>query len=105
MPLIVSHPRYSNQELKSLAITGVHLIGESLVCALSDGQWLSVPLSISPALKAATPAVRSQWHLIDGRRVLVWRSSSLRLQLTLRAIADDSQTIVVKPLWSPPETA
>jgi hypothetical protein len=70
-------------------MTGVSMYRELLICSLSDGRLLCVPIGISPALEAAPPTERFQWEVMGGGRELAWHSSNLNLQLSLDALLED----------------
>ena len=43
-----------------------------LVVSLVDGRTLTVPTHWFPKLSKATPALRSEWHLIGGGKGIQW---------------------------------
>ncbi|MGQ0701793.1 MAG: DUF2442 domain-containing protein, partial [Gemmatimonadales bacterium] len=56
---------------------------DQLVCVLSDGRTLAVPISISPILRDAPIEARYNWRLAGGGEAVVWRSGKLEEKLTL----------------------
>jgi hypothetical protein len=52
--------------------TSVLCTEDTLQVTLSDGRMISVPLTWSPRLLAATPAQRQNWRLIAGGVGMHW---------------------------------
>ncbi|MGQ0702988.1 MAG: DUF2442 domain-containing protein, partial [Gemmatimonadales bacterium] len=50
----------------TLRITRVEVREDQLVCVLSDGRTLAVPISISPILRDAPIEARYNWRLAGG---------------------------------------
>jgi hypothetical protein len=79
-------PTYSVEEIQALRIRRVHFLEDFLVCLLSDGRALCIPLSLSPALQAASPEQRYQWQLVGDGRGVVWYAGGLEEHLNLRSL-------------------
>jgi uncharacterized protein DUF2442 len=60
-------------EVEPLAVD-VNCTDAALRVSLADGREISVPLSWSPRLLAATPEERKQWRLIGGGIGIHWES-------------------------------
>jgi Protein of unknown function (DUF2442) len=60
-------------EVEPLAVD-VRCTDNALHVVLADGREISVPLTWSPRLKAATPDQRKKWRLIGGGVGIRWES-------------------------------
>ncbi len=60
-------------EVEPLAVD-VNCTDAALRVSLADGREISVPLSWSPRLLAATPEERKHWRLIGGGMGIHWES-------------------------------
>jgi hypothetical protein len=67
-------PSYTRDEITTLRITRVHLRQDYIFCLLSDANMLCVPLTISPALKAAPHRARYEWQITADGQTVVWRT-------------------------------
>jgi hypothetical protein len=67
-------PGYTPDEIDTLRITRVHVRQDHIFCLLSDGNMLSVPLRIVPALRAAPDRIRDQWQVTADGQSVVWHS-------------------------------
>jgi hypothetical protein len=67
-------PSYTADEISTLRITRMHFRQEHIFCLLSDANMLCVPLTISPALKAAPSEARYDWQITADGQTVVWRT-------------------------------
>jgi hypothetical protein len=79
-------PSYSALEVSGLRLLRVFLHGEFLVCQLSDGNTLFVPLRISPVVSAAPLKTRYQWQIAERGKALVWTRGQVEERLRLPAM-------------------
>jgi hypothetical protein len=68
-------PSYTPDEISTLRITRMHFRQDYMFCLLSDANMLCVPLSISPALRAAPSQARYEWQITADGQTVVWRSN------------------------------
>lgn len=76
------------EEVPGLRISEVHLHEDTLLCRLSNGQLLSVPLSVSSALAAAPHLARFQWRISGDGKAVFWYSEQLKAHVSLREMLD-----------------
>ena len=81
-------PTYHPTELGELRITQVHFRGPYLLCLLSDGNRVCVPLSISSALGAAPQQVRYQWKIADDGKAVLWHTKGMGVVAERFSLAD-----------------
>jgi hypothetical protein len=70
-------PRYSSDAIAELRITRVHFRDQLLLCLLSDGNMICVPLSISRRLADAPPDMRYKWVIVEDGRAIVWHAGTV----------------------------
>jgi hypothetical protein len=78
----------SPEEIQGLRIREVHLQEDMLLCRLSNGQLLQVPISISPALAAAPHLARFQWRISGDGKAVFWYTEALKAHVSLREMLD-----------------
>ena len=75
---------YSPAELETLRIERVHFLDSLMLCGLSDGNVLCVPLSISSRLGASRPNAIYQYVICEDGHEVTWMFEGLSESLTLR---------------------
>jgi hypothetical protein len=75
---------YDPEEIRTLRIVRVHFVESLMLCLLSDGKVLCVPLTISPRLVAARPNGLYQYQIGDDGREVTWSFEGVSETLTLR---------------------
>ena len=90
---------YEPDELQQLRLTGVHLAEGFVVCDLSDGNVLRVPLNIAPALARSRPNDVYQWQIVDEGTGIAWALESAREVVLLRAMIQHPRAEILPPLY------
>ena len=86
---------YQPEDLQELRLTAVRLAGGFVVCDLSDGNVLRVPLAIAPALTRSRPNDIYQWQIVDEGTGIAWALESVREVVALRSMIQDPRAEIL----------